>query len=47
MAQLADVKDKIGWLANRIFLDRHATYMVVGESGVIHNLAFDLPPFEV
>ena len=47
MAHLAYVRDEVSWLADRILLDLYATFMVVGESGVIHNLAFDLPPFEV
>ena len=46
MANLANIRDSKGWLANRIVLDRHATYLIIGDFGTIHGLSFDLPPSE-
>ena len=44
MANLANIRDNMGWLADRIALDRHTTYIIVGDSGIIHDIAFDLLP---
>ena len=46
MAHLVGVRDEVGWPVDRIPLDRHVTFTVVGEFGVIHGLAFDLLPFK-
>ena len=43
MANLANIRDSDGQLANRIALDYHATHLIVGNSGTIHGLLFDLP----
>ena len=33
MANLTNIKDNRGWLANRIAIDCHAIYMIFGDSG--------------
>ena len=45
MANLANIRVEKGWLADKIALNRHATYMLVGDFGNIHGLHFDLPTF--
>ena len=44
MANLANIKDNKGGLDDRIVVDRHGTYTVVGESRTIHGLSFDFSP---
>ena len=42
MASLASVWDEASWLADKIRLNQYTTSLAVGESGVIHGLAFEL-----
>lgn len=46
MAHLSGIKNDAGRLADKIFLDLHATFIIVRESKIIDDLALELPPFE-